>query len=77
MCRAMVGLTTREVQQIFACCAGDPVMEWNILEYLYAHKKMRRGDTFHNLSKTVHKEIVSDPYGFKQKVKNWTKDGKS
>jgi len=52
-------------------------MEWNILEYLYAHKKMRRGDTLHSLSKTVHKEIVSDPYTFKQKVKKWTKNGKS
>lgn len=70
---AMSLLTVREVKQLFACLAGDPLQEWNILEYFYAHKHLRRGDTLSHLSKIVHKEIVRDPSSFKDKVKKWAK----
>lgn len=71
-----MSLTVREVKQIFACCAGDPTEEWNILEYLYANKLMKRGDTLSDLSKSVQKQIVHDPYTFKKKVKDWARNGK-
>jgi len=68
-------LTIRQAKQLFACCAGDPIEEWNILEYFYAHNHLKRGDTLSHLEKEMHKQIVSDPYTFKNNVKKWSKNG--